>query len=439
MLKVKSNIQQNNAAGFSLIEVAIGLMIIGLLMTPLIQGYKQYLLGKQVSDTKAVITTVQSAMVKYVAKYGRYPLPSDPDIAVGAAGLGQEATEPGSGWPPCASPTTKVCRTNSGTFGGNRVLIGTVPFAALGIPYTSQIDGFGMKLTYAITEDLTDTGTYDEAGGAIEVLDENGKSLYFIDVAPADTVDDNTTPRSHFALISHGATKRGAYSPGGTVAVACGAMAQGKDNENCDRDGVFISNFSTTYGKNIINDGAGATFFDDFVASGNTAASGIWTFVPNSPNIESTNSGNIYVGPCASSPCIPFSKMDVNGNVRADIIKSKRICDKGGSGQHLCVDNYTSTYFPAWMGANALVGAPSAGSLSETVPPSGNAFNTTRQSHDGAGIRCVGDRGLNGTASYNEYCNSSTYFTTSTAIGSCAAGYFPKGLDSAGKLVCALP
>ncbi|MDD3021327.1 MAG: type II secretion system protein [Alphaproteobacteria bacterium] len=429
-----SRCRKNSSGGFSLIEVAIALMIIGLLIVPLLHTYRIYIEAKQISNTKAATGIVNSALIKYVAKYGHYPIPSDPDIPLGAAGAGQQATEPGTGWPACTATSTKVCSTTTNTFAGKEVLIGGVPFAALGIPFTSQLDGYGAKLTYAITEILTSNGTYDEAGGGIEARDDAGKSIYFVD-ANSDSIDDLTTPRSHFFIMSHGQDRKGSFSIGGAKTFACGTAADGLDFENCNNDGLFNSNYNETIGKGLINDSTGAQHFDDVVVTNNTAASGIWTFVPNTPNIEATNEGNIYIGACASVPCIPKSKIDVNGNVRADIVKATRLCNYTSPG---CVDNYTSTYFPAWWGADMLVGAPAA--LSETLPPAGNTWNSSRNAHNGAGIRCVGDRALRGIKNYDEeHCNSASWFSTSTAVGSCPTGEFPKGLDSTGKLICQLP
>lgn len=426
--------------GFSLLEVSVVLIVIGLLIVPIIVMYNQYIKSRQIGQTRSAISMVDSALIKYVAKFGRYPIPSDPNIPMGAAGFGQSAVPPAGPWPLCTNPSGGVvCRTNVNTFGGAEVLIGAVPFAEIGIPFNSSLDGYGARFTYAVTSSLTVTATYNEGAGAIEVRNNAGVSRYFSDILPADGTDDLTVPRSHAIIISHGEDGRGAFTLGGLIATPCAGA--GRDIENCNNDGLFTNN-ANAFGNEFRSYGGGANHYDDFVITNNVAASGIWTFIPTTPNMRSAVAGNVNVGNCAVLPCVPKAHVDVDEAVRSVKLKTDRMCSYVESG---CVDNFASTYYPAWFGPSMIVGAPPEAALPETLPPAGNNWSAARYAHDGAGIRCVGGRGLWAIWGNDEYCRDSVNFAntvqvpSSTGPATCPAGTFGKGLDAAGKLVCVAP
>lgn len=424
--------------GFSLIEVSIALIVIGLIMMPLLYGYNQYVISRQISGTKSAYGSVNAALVKYVAKYGHYPFPSDPDLAQTDAGFSQVAVKPGAGWPVCTATSTKVCRTTANIYGGHAVLIGAVPFGAIGVPFKSTLDGYGSRLTYAVTEDLTDNLTYDETSGGIEVVDDAGVSIY-----------TGLTQRSHFIIVSHGEDRRGAFTLAGLKPIACGTNLNSTDFENCNNDGKFRNNFDTLAQKNLLFAAAGVNHFDDMTVTNNISSSGLWATIPNSPSMSSSNIGNAYIGTCPTTPCIPKSHVDVEGHVRADAVKTSRICYGSSAGCLTPVAagvNYIAGYSPpGYLSPDFIVGAPAAADLPDYANKnalytwSGNTSGSGRQAHDGAGIRCVGDRGLLGTTGWTEYCNYTSNFKNTVNIGSCTGGTYASGVNAAGQLICVLP
>ncbi len=426
--------------GFSLVEVSVVLIVIGLLVVPIIVMYNQYIKSRQIGQTRSAISMVDSALIKYVAKFGRYPIPSHPSIPMGTVGFGQSAAPPTGPWPVCTNPSSGVvCRTNVNTHGGADVLIGAIPFAEIGIPFSASLDGYGTRFTYAVTRSLTEASTYNEGAGAIEVRNNAGISRYFLDILPANGIDDLSVPRSHAIIISHGEDKRGAFTLGGVIAAPCSGA--GRDIENCNNDGLFTDN-ANAIGSQFRSYAEGTNHYDDFIVTNNIAASGIWTFIPTTPNMRSAITGNVNVGNCSTIPCIPKSHVDVGGAVRATKLKTDRMCSYGQSG---CVDDFASTYYPDWFGPSMIVGAPPESSLPETLPPTGNDWNATRLGHKGAGIRCVGGRGLAKISGNDEYCRDSTNFagtvnvSSSTGGSTCPTGTFGKGLNSTGKVVCEAP
>jgi prepilin-type N-terminal cleavage/methylation domain-containing protein len=448
--------RKTNQSGFSLIEVSIALIVIGLLIVPLIVVYNQYIMARQVTMTKSAVSIVNSALVKYVAKYGHYPFPSDPGVAEGTPGFGLPVADVGItvAWPACTATATTVCQTNINAYNpiltnpacpnlavDRGVLIGAVPFAALGIPYRATLDGYGGRLTYAVTRTLAYQSQYNEVCGALEVLNSAGISIYAV---PA------TTQRSHFIVVSHGQDRAGAFGLGGIKGTACNTNINSTDFENCNNDARFRNNLNAASGRNDLFYAAGVTHFDDLTATNNTSSSGIWTNIPNSPSMRSGNAGNVYVGNCTAIPCIPKVKMDVKGSVRADSVRTKRFCYRDPA---FCTEpeatgvNYVAGLSPpGYYGPDFLVGAPATGILPDST--NFNAlytWNATNRSHNGAGIRCSGYRGVMGTNNFSEICSgegaNSAYFKPSVVatVGACATGEYPRGVTATGQLICQLP
>lgn len=422
-------------SGFSLIEVAIALIVIGLLMTPILHTYNLYIKSRQLSISQGVTNVVNSALIKYVEKHDAYPKPANPSIAQGNPNFGTANTA-AAGWPVCTATSTVVCQTSTNTYGGGTVLVGDVPFATLGLPFKSILDGYNRKLTYAVTLPLTVAGSFDNGIGAIEVVDSTGTSIY-----------TGTSPRSHFVVVSHGENTDGAFTLGGVRSNACGTNATGLDFENCNNDGLFRNNINTTKGLLMRNYATGSTYFDDFVKTTNTIVSGLWNYIPNSAQkMQSSNLGNVYVGACATTPCIPKSHVDVNGDVRGNKILTARICNKTTGD---CVSNFPGTNTPrehpaskGWFSPMMLTGAPTANPTDTTNNPA----DATTAGYKGAGIRCYDHKGLKGVQAYDEVCAGSTatpYFAGSVTISnSCGAGTYANGITISGTTItlsCAAP
>lgn len=438
--------------GFSLIEVAIALIVISLMMLPIIQTYNIYLITKKDTITKGVTDIVKSAMLKHYQKYGVYPTPANPSIAQGQPGFGAPVPV-GAGWPTCTSASTVVCKTASTTFGSYTVLIGDVPFAALGIPYKSSVDGFGRKLKYAVTESLAKTPTdFDDTKGAIEILDKidrtdplnpNGKSIYVVGAV--------TVPRAQFVVLSMGEDGMGAFSLAGVRAVPCTSSTTASQFENCDNDGIFRNNYDSKIGGPDISDGNSADKFDDYVIAVNTTSFGVWSYIPNSAlNIEAKNGGNIFVAPRCSE-CFPSTHVDVVGDVTAKFINTKRLCL---SGQADCYDEKSAGVPLIDPPPRVTAGnSGNVGFFSPTMLTVGGAYpvrpsdltkypNSTQAQGgvEGAGIRCYNNNSaLKGIRYYDEVCatgentgilSSPSVWGTATVTGSpeCGTGTYAYGI-----------
>lgn len=228
--------------GFSLIEMAISLMVIGVLMVPAIHGYSLYLAEQQKEQTNFSLDAAASALSNFKTAYGRYPCPARGNAVRGDADYGREWREEVT---PATVPPTYNCSlsasidvvtSNSPVLAGGLppntdadVFIGVLPFRQLNLPHEVVHDGYNNRLTYAVTEALTKDEAFRNDRGGIEIVDTDGNQL----------IEGNPFS-AHFVLISHNADKAGAYTREGTVADACPGVTD-PDNENCDRnDAIFV-------------------------------------------------------------------------------------------------------------------------------------------------------------------------------------------------------
>ena len=87
--QVKQSIKRGRN-GFTLIEIAIGMVILGLIMTPLLAVYNAEFKQRQINTTIESFNTVDSAMRSYVNEHDKFPMPAsliagEGDINYGAA------------------------------------------------------------------------------------------------------------------------------------------------------------------------------------------------------------------------------------------------------------------------------------------------------------------------------------------------------------------
>jgi len=252
-------------AGFSLIELAVVLTLIGILLGGVFGVLTDYVAAENRDITAARLEAVEEALVLFVSRNKRLPCPADGTAAEGTAQDGRE--QPDGGGETC-------------TAGDN---ISVVPWRALGMEPEATRDGFGRRVTYRVydggTDSLTRADGMDmsacdptaEDGGGSE--DDCG-----VDVAPAEflrdkglTVDDPdgttildpATPEAGggaaFVLVSHGEDGAGAHTRGGTRVDPPDA-ANANQAENTDMDETFVlGGLNAAEGTNA--------YFDDIVAA----------------------------------------------------------------------------------------------------------------------------------------------------------------------------
>lgn len=213
--------------GFSLLELAVVLVIISFIAGGLLTIGTNKTKSAKWTDTRTRMTQIEDALGAFLLANRRLPCPADPSIAPDAAGFGVED---------CTAATTASATTTPST-----MLVGSVPTFTLAMSDETMLDGWGRRYTYVVYKDFTLTD-YDSVGGTYF----NTPSFTMItptDEMPAVTaisvMDNNATPNlktdlAIMVLISHGENGHGAWlKEGGAARNNPGSLGAGED-ENAE-------------------------------------------------------------------------------------------------------------------------------------------------------------------------------------------------------------
>lgn len=370
------------ARGFSLIDLAIVMTIVGVLLAGFLATYKLYQTTHAMAVTEQNFNAIQEAIGTYVTVYKRYPVPAGYGLADGSEGYGLSAESAkivNCGSVP-ASGT--VCKGADG-LDSKMVLVGVVPFADLNIAPEQARDGYGRLFTYAVSEDLTanngdDPSNYhvcvkkhvidNAAGTSVDVnceipgpnnvdtgewrdgVDYKAGNITSLGCITYRARNDHTSsaankpgvsattwdvydfnPVKPLVILSHGRDGKGAWLPGGGRYLDCGGGIQA---ENCNYDGVFAT--SVTKAIPYVDDQhpgscstraistSKATADDDDMRTEIRENINLWAQNAN----EIANSYDYKVGIGVSTPKTP---LDVSGAIKADRILSDEYCDDVGT------------------------------------------------------------------------------------------------------------
>ncbi|MGH1404080.1 MAG: type II secretion system protein [Alphaproteobacteria bacterium] len=219
---------KNNQSGFTLVEAALALAIVGILAAAVISLYHQYRVEKDWDNTEVHIELALNEIGNFRSVFGRYPCPAPRTAVPGDLDYGLEDCTVGASGA-CANG---ICTYNS-IIGGETITLGTLPFKTLNLQESEAQDGYLGRLTYAVTSSLTSNTTFDMTGGGIGIVGKDGTSI----ITPEN--------RGHFIVISHGPNHVGAYTKSGIEARPC-ADGSPTEQENCDGNATFVSGDTET-------------------------------------------------------------------------------------------------------------------------------------------------------------------------------------------------
>ena len=398
---------KNKDSGFSLVEIAIAMIVLGVLAAGIMQSLKATAVQSKIDQTNSATFAITDSLSKFISENVRYPCPAASNIAQSEAGYGVETD---------CSNTTQVaigacgfgyCVVASPSDPNVRIRIGTIPGKTLNIDKKDTIDAQNNQFTYAVTETQA-TNNYVENAGAITLLDAQKV------VNPSTnqmTYTPLTRSSTDIVFLSHGESQAGAITAGGAVN-ASPCSGTWTDIENCDGDGTFTSK---AYSMSSSATGP----YDD------TLVSNIWSWIyiwdktlSSDENIYNRDSGNLGVG--TGLNVAPSEKLHVlEGNMRVD-----------GKVQTtaLCQDDGTNCFDPDLLGGDGMHCNPNSEFLfgiqsSNTLCR--NALNNSEGgcqgvSHFMTGITASGG-GLS-SAECSDYFNTNNSNQTPLTIGSIYVG-----------------
>lgn len=213
--------------GFTLIEIAVVLIIITLISGGLISFFNIQLTNQRITSTKANEAAIKIALTNFIVQNNRLPCPAIPNLAPGTAGYGREATA-----------TASAC---TGLTPNGVVVTGIVPWISLGISSDAASDGYYNRFTYQVVLAATSTSltsqTVTAISGAIS-LHSSGPGV--LGAPPTgNQINDcgNNSCKPVAILVSHGRNGYGAFSDQGIQQTA----AIGPDEqENTNGDSLFV-------------------------------------------------------------------------------------------------------------------------------------------------------------------------------------------------------
>lgn len=181
------------AAGFTLTELAVVLVIIALVVGSLLVPLTAQIDARNTADTRKAIAEVREALLGFAVVNGRLPCPALATTASDAAGAGQEGPSTGTG---CSNAA------------------GVLPWRDLGVDET---DAWGRRYTYSVTSAFGRAiGTSPSCGGVTPANTGfslcSAGSLAVSSLSTGGGVIANNLP---VVVVSHGKNGNGAYTPQG--------------------------------------------------------------------------------------------------------------------------------------------------------------------------------------------------------------------------------
>jgi prepilin-type N-terminal cleavage/methylation domain-containing protein len=207
------------AKGFSLLELAVVLTIIGVLLAGLLPTLSSQVEQQRMTETRKQLNEIRDALIGFAVMYGRLPCPAN-----GALNTGLEATTGVGAALVCTSITA-----------GSNSSRGVVPWATLGV---SETDAWGRRLSYQVTSNYADgtdgtgAGTCNVSAGISFQMCSQGNLNVLTSVGGT-----NLATSLPVVVLSHGVNGTGAFNTQGIQL----AGAAGDELENANTTNSLVS------------------------------------------------------------------------------------------------------------------------------------------------------------------------------------------------------
>jgi prepilin-type N-terminal cleavage/methylation domain-containing protein len=239
-LSLPSDRPVGSVRGFTLIEMAVVLVLIAIGLTFALRITVALRAGAQVADTRKAAENLRSAIIAYAVRNKRLPCPASGTTASSDANYGKELRDSNNLCTGRVNPTDLTVK-------------GIIPWQTLGIGQDASLDGWFRRFTYEVSALAAEAGTSAAPNtllvgttGAIAVWDKDPAGGGTPAPRQINLEADNNNSGALFLLMSHGAGGSGAFVPSSTSTLPATADANAATLENINATPVYIQNESTT-------------------------------------------------------------------------------------------------------------------------------------------------------------------------------------------------
>lgn len=230
-------------AGYTLIELSIVLLVIGLFFAGLSKAYQLYVMEQRTEKTEFKRLIIDFALNDFKKRYGRYPCPASYTLNRTNLQYGYESDCADVSVAPgncvngvCIEQSVRQVPLEDGSLVYPRVRRGAIPFRVLNLTESDAYDEYGGRFSYAVTELLTNWQTFDVRNGGIGIIDGQ---------APSEESMVNPAGSGLYFVFSHGPDLMGAYNESGALISACAGPMFDIENCNTAEDAAATYRYST--------------------------------------------------------------------------------------------------------------------------------------------------------------------------------------------------
>ena len=203
---------RRHAAGFTLAEMAIVLVVVGLLLTSVLSTVSTQIEARNIGETQSRLNQIKDALTGFAQANGRLPCPADGTLVTGATGAGLEEVN---------DTVSDTCKSVGTKY---RVL----PWATLGLVET---DVWGRRFSYWVNQSFADsyaqtvidaaTGSWGCTTPAVPPVSPTSFALcaqgtFTVKTRTPANKTGTSVSTIPVVIISHGKNGYGAYTSGGT-------------------------------------------------------------------------------------------------------------------------------------------------------------------------------------------------------------------------------
>lgn len=188
--------------GFTLIELAISVMIVSLIISGIISIQNQRIRADRENDMQRKLDEISEALYNYKLVNYKLPCPGDSSLARSNQYFGLEADSEAESCDSGENISSNINTSNGNVFGGS------VPVRTLGLRDEYAFDPWGRLFTYYVDKEATNVCNFAGNLGTEGMTDTNNLNVE----------DESGTTLSEDVLavvISHGANGHGAYNSAG--------------------------------------------------------------------------------------------------------------------------------------------------------------------------------------------------------------------------------